>query len=326
MDQLACRRTSLKEELETHEEKLAEVRDYAEQRRNKKSKRESQYHQLYHIPLIAAQYKKKYVRARDKNSDAEERVSEIRAVVDSSQRAVSELSKSIGDCQKKKDQLTLNKQDVENQTKEIQELMASLHDGYKFWQSFDQHQSVTALKAVGHFIESLQKNSANGSALRGSMDPNNDIVKLFKLALYEYGEAEKYADGRWADLNVEFDCAKCRVTQVGWPKPDKVRPNDLLCSTCYQEFRTTMIWEKKISGVSQQLLNLPGGSMLSFSSQSSLASSCSNSDGSPKANKPGFKKVMQMLKGNKKKRASSNDSTSTAAFIDSQRNNRMMVA
>ncbi|CEP18903.1 hypothetical protein [Parasitella parasitica] len=323
MDQLACRRTSLKEELEIHEQKLIEVREYAEQRRNKKSKRESQYHQLYHIPLIAAQYKKKYVRARDKNSDAEERVSEIRAVVDSSQRAISELSRSIGDCQRKKDQLVLNQQDVESQTQETKELMASLHDGCKFWQSFDQHQSITAQKAVTHFIELLQSNSASSSALRRSMDPNNDIVKLFKLALYEYGEAEKYGNRRWGGLNVEFDCAKCRTTLMGWPRPDKVRPNELLCSTCYQEFRTSMIWEKKMAGVSQQLLNLPGGSMLSFSSQSTLVSSSSKDDGSPKANKPGFKNVMQMFKGNKKKTRASNDLSS---FIEPQRNGRMMVA
>ncbi|KAG1100247.1 hypothetical protein G6F42_017700 [Rhizopus arrhizus] len=88
MDQLICRRTSLKEELDAHEQELNEIRDYAEQRRNKKSKRERQYHQLYHVPLVAAQYKKKYMRARDKNSDAEEKVSEIRAVVDSCQRAI----------------------------------------------------------------------------------------------------------------------------------------------------------------------------------------------------------------------------------------------
>lgn len=327
MDQLTCRRTSLKEELDTHEQDLNDIRDYAELRRNKKSKRERQYHQLYHVPLVAAQYKKKYVRARDKNSDAEEKVSEIRAVVDSCQRAISELSKSLGDCQRKREQLTLNQQDVQNQSKEAQELMITLQDGCKFWQGFDQHQSITAQKAITHFIESLQRNSTNNSALRQSMDPNNDIVKLFKMALYEYGEAERYADKRWGNLNVEFDCAKCQVSQIGWPKPDKVRPNNLLCAACYQEYRTSMIWEKKMTGVSQQLLNLPGGSMLSFSSQSTLNSTTSsNDDTSTKNNKPGFKKMFQMLKGNKKKRSSSNDSTSSETIIEPQRNNRMMMA
>lgn len=329
MDQLTCRRTALKEELDAHEQELADIRDYAEQRRNKKSKRERQYHQLYHVPLVAAQYKKKYMRARDKNSDAEEKVSEIRAVVDSCQRAIGELSKSLGDCQRKKEQLALNQQDVENQTKETQDLMTSLQEGCKFWQGFDQHQSITAQKAVTHFIESLQRSSANSTTLRQSVDPSNDIVKLFRMALYEYGEAEKYADQRWGHLHVEFDCAKCQVSQVGWPKPDKVRPNNLLCAACYQEYRTSMILEKKMTGVSQQLLNLPGGSMLSFSSQSTLNSTASASDDtSTKSNKPGFKKMFNMLKGNKKKnRSSSNDSTTTSAsFIEPQRNSRMMMA
>ncbi|KAG2211061.1 hypothetical protein INT46_008187 [Mucor plumbeus] len=327
MDQLTCRRASLKEELDAHEQDLNDIRDYAELRRNKKSKRERQYHQLYHVPLVAAQYKKKYVRARDKNSDAEEKVSEIRAVVDSCQRAISELSKSLGDCQRKREQLTLNQQDVQKQSKETQELMITLQDGCKFWQGFDQHQSITAQKAITHFIEYLQRNSTNNNALRQSMDPNNDIVKLFKMALYGYGEAEKYADKRWSNLNIEFDCAKCQVSQIGWPKPDKVRPSNLLCAACYQEHRTSMIWEKKMTGVSQQLLNLPGGSMLSFSSQSTLNStSSSNDDTNAKNNKPGFKKMFQMLKGNKKKRSSSNDSTSSETIIEPQRNNRMMMA
>ncbi|KAL9538209.1 hypothetical protein MBANPS3_011104 [Mucor bainieri] len=329
MDQLTCRRTALKEELDAHEQELTEIRDYAEQRRNKKSKRERQYHQLYHVPLVAAQYKKKYMRARDKNSDAEEKVSEIRAVVDSCQRAIGEISKSLGDCQRKKEQLILNQQDVEHQTTETQELMTSLQEGCKFWQGFDQHQSITAQKAVTHFIESLQRNSTSNTALRQCVDPNNDIVKLFKMALYEYGEAERYADQRWGRLHVEFDCAKCQVSQVGWPKPDKVRPNNLLCAACYQEYRTSMILEKKMTGVSQQLLNLPGGSMLSFSSQSTLNSMASSSDDtSTKSSKPGFKKMLNMLKGNKmkKNRSSSNDSTTSEAFIEPQRNSRMMMA
>ncbi|KAG1121966.1 hypothetical protein G6F42_011924 [Rhizopus arrhizus] len=90
-----------------------------------------------------------------------------------------------------------------------------------------------------------------------------------------------------------------------------------------------MILEKKMTGVSQQLLNLPGGSMLSFSSQSTLnsAATSSSDEHSTKSNKPGFKKMFNMLKGNKKKNKSgSSDSIPSDTFIEPQRNSRMMMA
>jgi hypothetical protein len=298
------RSVTLKQELQGHEDELNDIRDYAEQRRNKKSKRERQYHQLYHVPLVANQYKKKYVRARDKNSDAEEKVSEVRAVVDTCQQAIADIARSIGDCHKRREQLALQKQDLEKQTKDTEDLVFNLQEGRKFWSSFDQYQSITASKATTTFIETIQKHAnAINSRL---MDPNNDFVKIFRMAMFEYGEAVNYAEERWGQLQVEFDCAKCKQSHQGWPKADKVRTHDLLCEACYQENRTNMIWEKKISGVkdrSQQLLSLPGGSMLSFSSESSTTSIDSNSPSKKK--RPGFKKMIQMLKGGNRNSSSS---------------------
>jgi hypothetical protein len=310
MNRLTSRRAALKQELEEHEDELNDIREYAEQRRNKKSKRERQYHQLYKIPIVATQYKKKYVRARDKNSDAEEKMSEVRATVDSCQRAIGELSKSLGDCQKKREELIAQQQDLEVQRKEDEELIFNLHEGCKFWSGFDQHQSDTAAKATNTFIETIQRHSKNHNTYHKIMDPNIDFVKIFKMALYEYGEGEKYAESRWGQLQVEFGCAKCRTSHLGWPTPDKVRPIDLLCDTCYKENRTSMIWEKKMKmGMdrSSQLLSLPGGSTLSFSSQSTATSNTSTSSGG--SNKSGFKKMFQMLKvGNKRKSNSSRNS------------------
>jgi hypothetical protein len=307
--QLGNRSTTLKQELQDHEDELNEIREYAEQRRNKKSKRERQYHQLYHVPIVANQFKKKYVRARDKNLDAEEKVSEVRAIVDNCQRAIADVARSIGDCHKTREQLSLQKQDLEKQIKNTEDLVCNLQEGHKFWSSFDQYQANTASRATITFIETIQKHAnAINSKL---MDPNNDFVKIFRLALYEYGQAEKYAQGRWGQIQVEFDCAKCHQLHQGWPKPDKVRTQDLLCEACYQENRTNMIWEKKISGVkdrSQQLLSLPGGSMLSFSSQSTATSNDSNS--SPSKKKPGFKKMIQLFKNGKRSSSSSGSSTS----------------
>lgn len=307
MSRLTSQRATLKQELEEHEDELNEIREYAEQRRNKKSKRERQYHQLYNIPIVATQYKKKYVRARDKNSDAEEKVSEVRATVDSCQRAISETSKTLADCQKKKEELISQQQDLEAQKKKDEELLFDLHEGSKFWSGFDEYQSATAAKATTGFVETIQKHSRNYNTFHKIMDPNIDFVKIFKMALYEYGEGEKYAESRWGQLQVEYDCAKCQTSHFGWPKPDKVRTTDLLCDTCYQQNRTSMIWEKKMKmgmNKSSQLLNLPGGSTLSFSSQSTATSNTSSSS----SGKPGFKKVFQMLKGGNKRRSSSNGS------------------
>lgn len=322
MEHLTSNRTSLKQELEGHEEQLNDIRDYAEQRRNKKSKREKQYHQLYNIPIVATQFKKKYVRARDKNSDAEEKVSEVRATVDSCQRAIGELSRSLSECQKRREELTTHQQELEAQKQKVEDLLFNLHEGCKFWSGFDQHQSDTAAKATNAFIETIQKHAKNHNTFHKIMDPNNDFVKILRMALFEYGQAESYAQARWDRLQVEFDCAKCRTSHLGWPTPDKVRTADLLCDTCYKEARTSMIWEKKMKmGMdrSQQLLSLPGGSTLSLSSTTTATSSTSSSS---IASKPGFKKVLQIFKGGKR-RSSSNNSYDSP---EQQRNSHLLRA
>lgn len=325
MDHLTSCRATLKQELDGHEDQLNDIRDYAEQRRNKKSKRERQYHQLYNIPIVATQFKKKYVRARDKNSDAEEKVSEVRATVDSCQRAIGELSKSLAECQKRREELIIQQQELQVQKQQVEDLLFNLHEGCKFWSGFDQYQSDTAIKATNTFIETIQKHAKNHNTFHKIMDPNNDFVKILKMALYEYGQAESYAESRWDQLQVEFDCAKCRTSHLGWPTPDKVRTADLLCDTCYTEARTSMIWEKKMKmGMdrSQQLLSLPGGSTLSFSSTVTTASSTSSTSS---GSKPGFKKMLQMFKGGNKRRSSSNNSF-TIDSPEQQRNSQLLRA
>ncbi|PHZ10272.1 uncharacterized protein RHIMIDRAFT_245385 [Rhizopus microsporus ATCC 52813] len=298
-------RTTLKEELDTYEQELAQLREYAEQRRNKKAKREKQYHSFYNVPIVAAQYKKKYMRARDKNSDAEEQLSKVRITVDSCQKAVAEVARSISDCQKKIELLEQQQQDTENRIKQANDMISELQDGQRFWSDFDNNQLSTALKATQQFIEAIQKYSRKShSNLSQVVHHQTDFVKVFRLALHEYSEAEGYAESRWKDIQVAFNCARCKTTQIGWPNLDKVRTTDLLCDPCYKEVRTTMILEKKINGVigsnrSQQLLSLPGSSSFSVSS-----SNTSNSTTSSNKSKTGFKKMFQMIKNNKRSSSS----------------------
>lgn len=296
MDRLATKRRSLKQTLDTLETELASIRDYAEQRRDKKSKRERQYHQLYHVPILATQFKKKYVRARDKNSDAEEQVSTMRSKVDACQQEIAQISKTMTDIQKHREHSLIKQcKDLESQVKSDKELVFQLQEGIKFINGLDQYQLVTAQQATTQFIESIQSSYLAKNGTIGRLDNDTHFVKVFKLALFEYGEAEKFADNRWGHIQVPYTCTHCKVAQVGWPKLDKVRTNDFICESCYQEHHTAMVIEKRMSAVkdrSQQLLSLPGGSMLSFSSSSTVQSDTQK--------KPGFKKmVKKMIKGNK---------------------------
>lgn len=309
--QLNNQRETLEKELGLHEQELNESRQYAEQRRDKKAKREKQYHSFYNVPIVAAQYKKKYVRARDKNSDAEEQMSNIRATVDSAQKAISETLKSITESQKKIESLALQKKEAEDKSNEVEDMIAELRDGQRFWSNFDKNQLPTAIKATQDFIETIQKYARkNTGGFTQIVHYESDFVKIFRLALSEYAEAENYAESRWDKIQVTFDCAKCNSTQVGWPNLDKVRTTDLLCDTCYKEARTSMILEKKLNGIigsgrSPQMQLLSGESSLSVSS---LATN--NSSTSSNKSKTGFKKMFQMIKTNK--RPSSTLTTNTS--------------
>lgn len=303
--QLNNQREMLKQEMNTHEQELNDIRQYAEQRRNKKAKREKQYHDFYHVPIVAAQYKKKYVRARDKNSDAEEQVSKIRCTVDACQKAISEITKLMMESQKKIESFMIQKQEVDDKSKQAEDMIAELQDGQKFWSSFDHNQLPIALKATQGFIEAIQRHTRKSGShtLSQIVHYESEFVKLFRLALNEYGEAEAYAQSRWGSIQVAFNCAKCNICQVGWPNLDKVRTTDLLCDSCYKEARTSMILEKKINSVigasrSHQLQTLPSGSSLSITSFATTASSSSAS--SNKSSKSGFKKMFQMIKNNKR--------------------------
>lgn len=291
MNHMTHRRSSLKQDLDEFEAELSETREYAEQRRNKKSKREKQYHQLYHVPLVATQYKKKYVRARDKNSAAENQVSSVREKVEQCSQEITNLSKSVVELQNTRESLVLQSKEINTQLEIDHELVFQVQEANKFLSSFDKHQLATAQLVTTQFMEAVQRNNIT-----------EQLVKTFKMALYEYGEAEQVADQRWgsSSLQAEFQCSKCKVVQMGWPKPDKVRTNEVLCDHCYQEHHTSMVFEKKMTGIkdrSSQLLSLPGSSMLSFSSISTTDSSRSSivTNGSPK---PGLKKMMKLFKRN----------------------------
>ncbi|KAI8881552.1 hypothetical protein K501DRAFT_334637 [Backusella circina FSU 941] len=303
---LQTQRAALEEELAENEQELNGTRDYAEQRRDKKSKRERQYHKLYHVPLVAAQFKKKYIRARDKNADAEEKVSEVREMVDACQEAIAEVAKTMVESHKKVETLKADSQNLEVQISESENLMQELEQATHFWKNFDNHHCPKTLDSANTLIELILQKPKGSGSLAVVLDFHNTWIKEFKMACLDYGEGEIYAEKRWGQIAVEFTCSKCQVSQVGWPTPDKVRSYDLLCRQCYVDHRSSMIWEKKVNRFSeklgfernQQLLSLPGDSASSLSTISTTLSTSSN--------KSGFKKMFNNMV--KTKRSSSSSS------------------
>ncbi|KAG1509270.1 hypothetical protein G6F52_011176 [Rhizopus delemar] len=305
--QLSKQQEILKQELNMHKEEMSIIREYAEYRKNKKTKREKQYHDFYHVPILAAQYKKKYIRALDKNSDAEEQVSKVRSTVDSCQLVIIETAKAINESQKMVESLIIQKQDAENKVKQAEEMINELHEGQKFWSGFDNSQLPTALKATQALIEVIQKHERKSNTnIAQAVNNENEFVKLFKLALYQYAEAENYAESRWGNSQVEFNCAKCKNNQVGWPNLDSIRTSDLLCDSCYKETQTSMVLEKKINGMigtenNKHIQILKEGSSFSLSSVASSSSNSSN------RNKTGLKKMFQIIKNNKQSNNTNQD-------------------
>ena len=305
--QLSKQQEILKQELNMHKEEMNIIREYAEYRKNKKTKREKQYHDFYHVPILAAQYKKKYIRALDKNSDAEEQVTKVRSTVDSCQLVIIETAKAINESQKMVESLIIQKQDAENKVKQAEEMINELHEGQKFWSGFDNSQLPTALKATQALIEVIQRHEKKSNTnITQAVNNENEFVKSFKLALYQYAEAEHYAESRWGNSQVEFSCARCKTNQVGWPNLDSIRTSDLLCDSCYKETQTSMVLEKKINGMigteNNNHLQIPKeGSTFSLSSVASSSSKSSN------RNKTGLKKMFQIIKNNKQSNNTNQD-------------------
>ncbi|KAI8991453.1 hypothetical protein BDF20DRAFT_844741 [Mycotypha africana] len=292
--QLNSRKTSLLSELAKFEDELNQIRIYAEQRRNKKSKRERQYHQFYNVPLISDQYKKKYLRARDKNLDAEERVSELRTTVDSCQMAVNEVAKAISDVQKNQEQITAKQDDLHSENIHTRQLLQDLQEADRFWRDFDEYQISSVEEHTAQLIEIAQRSSLimSGSNL-------SNFLSQYKSILFNYENEEAYGDKHWQNLRIDYECTKCRQMLHDWPRLDKVDKTHFLCNACYQQHRQSMIWERKMKdmkGKSQQLMSLPSSSMVSVSSFSSTNTRESKSNG-----KNAFKDIFKKFKIEKRK-------------------------
>ncbi|CAO3626280.1 unnamed protein product [Cunninghamella blakesleeana] len=263
------------QELKYLEKQLQDVRDDAERRRNKKAKREKQYHEVYHLPFINHQFKKKYLRARDKNNAVEQQLADLHHQMDHIKNKLRQTrlkyDQDVLYYQKRSEQLEILIQKLNDQ----QSILADMKKAHLFWSQFDTLHSQPCLKWVqdqlqfksnhhhsydhdrdhdDYFSHHRRRHSSislsSSSSSPFSLFSFNDWHS-FRSLIKEYEEAETYSHHKkWNPLeqswHITFHCHSCQSSIQSWPYLDKVRTNQLLCSSCYYQNRTSMIVEKKL--------------------------------------------------------------------------------
>ena len=245
---LRQQRGEIEQRLSGYERELQGIRAYAQQRRTKKTKREKQYNHFYFVPILSNQYHKKYIRAHDKNASAEEQVVQIRESIEACQEAVRQAAHQLIKKQQEHDAHLERREAFHGQVAEADQCLNYLRQGQRFWDHFDEYQAALVIESCDRLIERFRSNSgdiyANGSPRRRSssthyqQEQERDWTVIFHTVCKEYGEREAFGAEKWDSVEVDFDCARCRQSLVGWPTPDKVHTYDLLCAACYQETRT----------------------------------------------------------------------------------------
>ncbi|KAI7875001.1 hypothetical protein K492DRAFT_173874 [Lichtheimia hyalospora FSU 10163] len=327
---LRQQRTENEEQLKVFERQLQGIREYAQRRRTKKTKREKQYNHFYFIPVVSKSFQQKYVRAQDKNAAAEQEVVQIRESIEAIQAAVRQAGNLLGRKQQEHDAQMEQRHAVHVQVAAADKCLAYLHEGQHFWNHFDQNQAEVVIEACNQLMQTFRSTSEPQLFRRRSSTSTDqqqrDWRVVFKSACIEYGEKEAYAATKWDNVEVEFDCARCQQSLVGWPTPDKVHTADLLCAVCYQDMRTSMIMEKKMNVIGGKLgIERPEGPRRYSSSSkstsrfstSSVGSSSSPSTTPPSSNRSSSfvgdaKKVFKGLSFLSKNSSTSNKYTSSS--------------
>ncbi|KAG0165844.1 hypothetical protein DFQ28_005237 [Apophysomyces sp. BC1034] len=207
---------------------LRMLRLVAEWRRKKKQKRDSQYAVFSFVPLLSSYYKKKFIRARDKNAQIEQKLSEaqyalstfhpaLRRLIDTRRRYIVDINQAK--CEK--DELTVTLASLEK-------LLDFVILGQQFWTNFDDHQTCYVLQDSVQLMKMFQAKQTEG-------DDWNNLILSFKLACLEYSEKEEQGNELWGSIQVEFECAHCNATCHAWPWTDRACSTDLLCNQCFQQ-------------------------------------------------------------------------------------------
>ncbi|ORZ24248.1 hypothetical protein BCR42DRAFT_402539 [Absidia repens] len=253
----------LTHDLQSHDTHLQAARTYAHQRHTKYLLRQRQFHRYAKVPLINNTYKQKYLRAQKKNQLAESDVAAQRHGIDHI-----------------KDQRTIRHQQLQEQEQEesaCTRMVRTIRTRIASHETLDRHwQNGLAFwtERVGSLSLTLdQKIVALQHLLRQfDCDKQQELIAIlttFRQAWADFEQAETYGEQEYSLDKVDFVCAKCMDSyQQHMPRPDKNHPTDLLCSSCYQSARTSMIIKKKLG-----FLHTPSSSATSTSTFSSASSS-----------------------------------------------------
>lgn len=214
------------------EQDLQFARALAEKSREKKIRCEQHYHAVVSVPLLSAQSKKRYLKARDSNAEAEQQVSEKREALEKCRAHLKLMSKTVSAQYYEQDQLCTQRRGSVDTIMTSTQQLAYLKQGCEFWSGFDSYQAQVVLESAIYLSD--QENQPNKNKTNSSsLDIHQVWTKTFKLACFEYGEREMYGDTRWNPnvLEVNFDCDMCQTSQKGWPKV--IRESELACDLCY---------------------------------------------------------------------------------------------
>ncbi|CAO3625697.1 unnamed protein product [Mucor hiemalis] len=237
LDEGLAKIESQKKELEIRqvhiEQDLQSMRVTAEKSREKKMRCERQYSSVISVPILSAQSKKKYIKARDEYSEAEQQVSEIRQALDKCRGHLKLISKTVTAQHSEQDQLCNQRRGSVDTIMSSTQQLEYLTQGRDFWVGFDIYQAKVVLESAIYLVETEGSPANKKKLAEKELDINQVWQKTFKLACFEYGDREVYGDTRWSmtSLEINFDCDMCQTSQMGWPKV--VKESELACELCY---------------------------------------------------------------------------------------------
>ena len=214
------------------EQELSIMRITAEKYREKKTRCEQQYSSVISVPILSAQSKKKYIKARDRYAEAEQQVSELRQAFDKCREHLKLISKTVSAQYSEQDQLCNQRRGSVDTIMSSTQQLDYLIQGREFWFGFDTYQAKVILESAIYLSE-MEPSTNNKKKANQILDMEQVWQKTFKLACFEYGDREIYGDTRWNTdcLEVSFDCEMCQTSQTGWPKV--IRGCELACELCH---------------------------------------------------------------------------------------------
>jgi hypothetical protein len=229
------------------------MRTTAEKYLEKKIKCEQQYSTVISVPILSAQSKKRYIKARDRYADAEQQVSEIRQALDKCREHLRLISKTVSAQYSEQDQLCTQRRGSIDTIMSSTQQLEYLKQGRGFWSGFDTYQAKVVLESAIYLIEITDTNNRK---------KNNDVLdidlvweKTFKLACFEYGDREVYGNTRWSmnSIEINFDCDMCQTSQTGWPKV--IRECELACELCYSTIPNQQQQQNKVTIIEPSIIS-----------------------------------------------------------------------